>query len=202
MSNQIKIGIVEDELLIAEKIKHLLVEIGYAVCEPVSDYDEAVNMLQTEILDLLLLDINLGKGKDGIDVAKHINDLYQLPFIFLTANNDKATIERAKAVRPYAYLIKPYSKDELFAAIEIAFNNFKVFSYMPQISGIDHPSVKNRSKDAVKDNSKNTTYTFIRDQNRFIKIQFETIVYIESMQNYVVIHTKDDKRRDDEIPTE
>jgi DNA-binding response OmpR family regulator len=74
---------------------------------------------------MLLLDINLNDTKDGIDLAEKINELFQLPFIFLTANSDSATIERAKKVKPNAYLVKPFNKDELYAAIEIVFNNHK-----------------------------------------------------------------------------
>lgn len=179
MQHQIKIGIVEDELLIAEKIKHLLLEIGYSVCEPVSTYEDALEMIQSEKPDLLLLDINLNDPKDGIDIARKVNERYQLPFIFLTANSDSGTIERAKAVKPYAYLVKPYTKDELFAAVEIAFNNYR--------------TAKN-TLEKTTTISQNRPFTFVREQHRFIKIVFDSIVYIESMENYVVVHTKDDKK--------
>ena len=117
MAQEIKIGIVEDELLIAEKIKMILVDIGYEVCEPVSSYNEAVEMFKIKKPDIVLLDINLGGEKDGIDIAAEINKHYHLPFIFLTANSDGATIERAKEVKPFAYLVKPFTKDELFAKL-------------------------------------------------------------------------------------
>lgn len=179
MQHQIKIGIVEDELLIAEKIKHLLLEIGYLVCEPVSTYDDALEMIKTEKPDLLLLDINLNDAKDGIDIAEKVNEGYLLPFIFLTANSDSSTIERAKAVKPYAYLVKPYTKDELFAAVEIAFNNYRTAKNSPE-----------KPPEAAQ----NRHFTFVREQHRFIKIVFDSIVYIVSLENYVVIHTKDDKK--------
>lgn len=179
MNQQITIGIVEDELLIAEKIKHLLMEIGYSVCEPVSTYDEALEMIKTKKPDLLLLDINLNSDNDGIDIAEKVNELYQLPFIFLTANSDSGTIERAKAVKPYAYLVKPYTKDELFAAIEIAFNNYRT---------------SKNSLEKPPEVAQNRSFTFVREQHRFIKIVFDSIVYIESLENYVVVHTKDQKK--------
>jgi DNA-binding LytR/AlgR family response regulator len=177
MTQEIKIGIVEDELLIAEKIKMLLREIGYAVCNPVSSYDEAIEMIKNEKPDLVLLDINLGEEKDGIDIAQKINEDFFLPFIFLTANSDMATIERAKKVKPYAYLVKPFTKEELFTSIEIAVNNF------------------NAAKQAVpqKKLADDKNNIFIRDNHRFIKILFQDIAYLESRENYVVIHTVDKK---------
>lgn len=178
MKHTLKIGIVEDELLIAEKIKMILTEIGYSVCDPVSNFDDALTMIETEKPDLLLLDINLGKEKDGLDIAQLINDRYFLPFIFLTANSDMVTIERAKEVKPYAYLVKPFTKEELFAAIEIAANNFNSTLV-----------VRPAKSDAADANN----YTFIKDSHRFIKIMFKEIVFVESRENYVVINTTDKK---------
>ena len=80
----------------------------------------ALVMIDEEQPDILLLDINLNDKKDGIDLAEKVNERFRIPFIFLTAYGDKATIDRAKKMRPNAYLIKPYNKDELFAAVELA----------------------------------------------------------------------------------
>src|SRR5664279_6566958 len=120
----LKIGIVEDELVIARTIVSTLDELGYSHGGPAINYTEAMEMLVNDKPDLLLLDIQLSGRKDGIDVAQKINELYQLPFIFLTANSDAETIDRAKKVKPHAYIVKPFTKEELFAAIEIAFSNF------------------------------------------------------------------------------
>jgi DNA-binding LytR/AlgR family response regulator len=129
--------------------------------------------------DIVLLDINLGGEKDGIDIAAEINKHYHVPFIFLTANSDGTTIERAKEVKPFAYLVKPFTKDELFASIEIAFNNYISFKI----------SVKQNS-DALKQHN----YIFIRDSHRFIKLLFENIIFLESRDNYIEINTTDKKK--------
>src|SRR5919198_3115548 len=120
----LKIGVVEDELIIARTILGTLQELGYECCGPAINYTEAMEMLEQNKPDLLLLDIQLSGKKDGIDVAQKLNELYQVPFIFLTSNSDGETIDRAKKVNPHAYIVKPFTKEELFAAIEIAFSNF------------------------------------------------------------------------------
>src|SRR5215217_4281149 len=120
----LKIGVVEDELVIARTILNTLDELGYAHCGPAINYTEAIEMIETEKPDLLLLDIQLSGRKDGFDVAGKLNESHKLPFIFLTANSDIETIDRAKSVKPHAYIVKPFTKEELYAAIEIAFNNF------------------------------------------------------------------------------
>ena len=179
MTTDIKIGIVEDELLIAEKIKVILTEIGYQVAEPVSNYAEALDMVSRDAPDMLLLDINLNAPKDGIDIARKINETHRLPFIFLTANSDAETVERAKTVKPYAYLVKPFTKDELFAAIEIAFDHFNSSRKASENTAVPSPQ---------------RDFTFVKENHRFVKVSFETILYVESLENYVVIHTKDKKK--------
>src|SRR5919202_6006521 len=120
----LKIGIVEDELVIARTVLSTLDDLGYSHCGPAINYTEAMEMLEQNKPDLLLLDILLSGKKDGVDVAQKLNELYHLPFIFLTANSDGETIDRAKKVKPHAYIVKPFTKEELYAAIEIAFSNF------------------------------------------------------------------------------
>jgi DNA-binding LytR/AlgR family response regulator len=177
MAHEICIAIVEDELLIAENIKMTLEDIGYRTCEPVCNYDTALQTIRQHKPDLVLLDINLGGEKDGIDIARQINEQYHLPFIFLTANSDRVTIERAKEVKPNAYLVKPFTQEELFAAIEIAVNNF------------------NTSWQALspKKSANQQNAFFIRENHRYLKIFFHDIAYLESRENYVVIHTVDKK---------
>lgn len=121
MSN-IKIGIVEDEGVTTELIVRSLTKLKYQIAEPASNYTEAVQMLQTERPDLVLLDINFNEEKDGIDLAGYIKENIGIPFIFLTANGDMATIQRARHSRPLAFLVKPFTQVDLYAAIETAIN--------------------------------------------------------------------------------
>ena len=71
----LKIGIVEDELVIGRTILNTLNELGYGHCGPAISYTEAIEMLEQERPDLLLLDIQLSGKKDGIDVAEKLNEL-------------------------------------------------------------------------------------------------------------------------------
>jgi len=176
----LKIGIVEDELVIARTIVSTLDELGYAHCGPAINYTEAMEMLDNNKPDLLLLDIQLSGKKDGIDVAQKINELYQVPFIFLTANSDAETIDRAKKVKPHAYIVKPFTKEELFAAIEIAFSNF---------TGNRSQA---KSEQAVSYHIKD--YMFVRDGYVFRKIFFNELLYLESDANYIVLHLKSQKK--------
>ena len=175
----LKIGVVEDELVIARTILSVLDELGYAYCGPAINYTEALDMLDKDKPDLVLLDIQLAGRKDGFDVAEKLNELDdKVPFIFLTANSDVETIDRAKKVKPHAYIVKPFTKEELYAAIEIAFSNFtgKRTEVKPDTS----VSAKN--------------FMFVKDGYVFRKIFFSELLYLESEANYVTLQLTSQKK--------
>jgi two-component system response regulator LytT len=117
---RIKVGIVEDEMIIADTICLALQNLNYDYCKPANSFAKAIQMIENEKPNIVLLDINLNAKLDGIDLGHHINANYALPIIYLTANSDKDTIERCRETLPNAFLIKPFSNEELFSAIEIA----------------------------------------------------------------------------------
>src|SRR5438876_785283 len=117
----LKIMIVEDEVIVAKDIQRILKKLGYEAFEPFSNGKKALEAVEKLHPDLLLLDINLkGSELDGIQVADQIHRNYRLPFIYLTAFSDKATLERAKQTEPYGYIIKPFEENDIRTAIEIA----------------------------------------------------------------------------------
>lgn len=120
MANKIKALIVEDEVIIAEDIKQTLISLDYEVVGIATKYTRALAFLENETIDVVLVDIMLGGSKNGIDLAHEIKDRFKIPFIFLTSHADAATVKKAKETQPNAYLLKPFSKDDLFTTLEIA----------------------------------------------------------------------------------
>src|SRR6266542_2526152 len=122
--DQLKVLIVEDELIVAEDVKYHLVKMGYTVTGIASTYDNAVQLIGFTNPDLILLDIMIKGPKSGIDVGRYLNENQcNIPFIYLTSLSDKKTVEQAKETHPNAYLLKPFRAENLFAAIEIAIEN-------------------------------------------------------------------------------
>ncbi|MEO7309318.1 MAG: response regulator [Chitinophagaceae bacterium] len=169
---EITIGVVEDEMIIAKSIVSTLLALQYKVIEPASNYKEAIEMIDATQPDVLLLDINLGGQKDGIDVAMYARENYSLPIIFLTANSDKETIQRAKIAKPNAYLVKPFNKEDLYASIEIAINNFE------------------NNKQPKTD--KSPTILF-KNGHDFVSVDWSKITFIESETNYLKIHIENER---------
>lgn len=171
--NKLKIGIVEDEMLIAETIAMALGHLQYTISGVVGTYAEAILMMEKTPPDLVLLDINLGTKKDGIDLAYEIKERFGIPIIFLTANSDSATINRAKDVHPLAFLVKPFSQNDLFSAIEIGWNNYNKNTY----------SVLEQNK-----------YIVLKVGRIFEKIDLDAIIYLKNDQNYIEIYLLTNKK--------
>lgn len=116
--------IVEDEPVIAENIAMYLNNYDFTVSAIAYDDEEAIVQLKTNTPDAVILDINLEGTINGIQVADYINKNYKLPFLFLTSYADKETLEQAKAVEPWGYIVKPFNEKTLLASLEIAISNF------------------------------------------------------------------------------
>jgi DNA-binding LytR/AlgR family response regulator len=178
--NKVKILVVEDEMIIADNICDTLQDLGYETLEPAISYTEAIETIETEKPDIAILDIQLSGKKTGIDIAKKIREIYNFPFIFLTSNADSLTVNLAKEVRPPAYLIKPFSKEELYTSIEIALSNFSM-------------DTKNK-EDETNDSHVIENAIFIKNKGSFIKIYFDDILYLKSAHVYVELYLKNSKK--------
>lgn len=119
MNNE-RILIVEDEKIIAIDLQRRLERFGYSVVGMASEGNEAVALALELEPDIILMDIMLAGDVDGVAAAKAINDVKDIPFIFLTAYTDEKTLERAKTVQPYGYILKPFKERELYTTIDIA----------------------------------------------------------------------------------
>ncbi|PWR74319.1 response regulator [Methanospirillum lacunae] len=121
-----KILVVEDEMIISMEIKQKLLEMGYIVVGQAITGESAIQKAGETKPDLVLMDIRLKGEMDGISAAQRIMDLYDLPIIFLTAHSDKATLERAVALSPSGYLLKPFKERELMTNIEMSLHKHRI----------------------------------------------------------------------------
>lgn len=124
MSNA-KILIVEDESIVAMDVEKRLVKLGYNVTNCVASGEEALIKAAEDQPDLVLMDIYLKGNIDGIEAASQIYSHFNIPVIYLTANGDNNTLERAKITEPLAYILKPFKERELQATIEITLFRYR-----------------------------------------------------------------------------
>jgi two-component system, LytTR family, response regulator LytT len=173
-SEGIKILIVEDEAIIAERLYADLQDYGYNVLEPCLSAEEALQTLSADQPDLALLDVNLKSSITGIHLASIINEQYKFPFIFLTANTDDATIQQAAAVKPQAFLTKPVQIKTLIGTIQVAIFNHQSNKLQMVI-------------DAT------AQYHFIKSGNNYHRIEWANVTHIESDRKYALVFEKDNK---------
>ena len=119
MGRPIKILIVEDEMVIAANISLQLTTLGYEVAGIVPRGEEAILQIKQNQPDIVLLDICLKGDIDGIETAQIMQNDYDIPIIYLTANADEDNFNRAKTTNPYAFISKPFKKLDLQRAIEL-----------------------------------------------------------------------------------
>jgi len=112
--------IVEDERIAAAALEHQLARAGYEVVGNVGKADAAVTAAVEQAPDVVLMDINLGAGPDGIEAARQIRDRCRTAVIFLTAYSDEETLRRAQEVAPFGYLRKPVHSRDLQPALQMA----------------------------------------------------------------------------------
>lgn len=122
--SDIRVLIVEDEALIAKDIQYILEDEEYIVSAIAHHSKKALEELRNNTPDIVLLDIQLNSELSGIQLAKVINEQYQLPFIYLTSFSDRSTIEKVKSTNPMGYLVKPFEERTLITTIEIALYNY------------------------------------------------------------------------------
>lgn len=121
-----KIMVVEDETIIAAEICKQLELFGYEVGPSVRSAEEAIERVENEQPNLILMDIVLKGEMDGIDAAERIHEKWGVPIVFLSAYGDDGVLERAKASQPFGYLKKPFRISDIQSTVEMALYKSKM----------------------------------------------------------------------------
>lgn len=123
MANKGKILVVDDDRLVLATLSHGLSQAGYEVIDT-DNGDDAILMAREHKPDLALLDIRM-EGMSGFDVANYLREYCQMPFMFLSAFSDDATVNHVKELGAVAYLVKPLDIRQIVPAVEAAFANIR-----------------------------------------------------------------------------
>jgi len=177
----IKILVVEDEMLIGAKISMFLTELGYEVTGIIPRAEEALLKISANAPDIALLDIQLKGEMDGVELALILQIEHHIPVVFLTANVDDASFQRAKLAKPFAFLAKPFKKLDLQRALELCIS---LMAVQPQTAQAE-PEPGEYTPTILSDR------IFVRYKEKMVKILFDTILYVEAERNYCRIVTSD-----------
>lgn len=166
MTNGMRIILVEDETIIAEYLKSILELKGHHVKVLFSGNIDFEKYLNQNNPDLVFLDINLESEKSGIDLAGACQKL-GIPFIYLTSYSDSKTIGNALKFDPIAYILKPFTEEEVYKNLEIA-----------KIKILQHAENK---------------YLFIKDGYDSVKLKYDSILWLKADNVYTEINTQNKK---------
>ena len=170
-----KILIVEDDPNIADTLKDMLEALGHSVLDVFDNGKAVIDYIKDNTPELVLLDIQLKGNMDGLEVAGHISEVGDIPFIFTTAFADGDTLKKATSHGPYGYIVKPYGMKDIYAAIEIAMNNHKLIGELKNV----------KPEPAMVTNN----HLFLKVDTRLVKVKEEEILYIEAKGDYVLFKT-------------
>lgn len=116
----VKILVVDDEAIITMQLEKRLSVMGYTVSGMAACGKDAVEKARSLMPDLVLMDIVMPGEMDGIEAAKIITGELDIPVVFITAYADDMIIKKANNIRPYGYIVKPFTELGLKAAVEVA----------------------------------------------------------------------------------
>lgn len=182
---KVRVIILEDEFEIGEDIRMSLERDDYHVLSVYDRAEIALPQILDQIPDILLVDIKLAGSMNGIELVQIVLREMLIPIIYITANSDRSTYELAKATRPHAFLIKPFTSQNLIASIDIALNNF---SMNMKVEKIERAVSTSPWQPVVIHQC-----MFIRTNGMFRKINCCDILFAEASGSYVHIQTTDQR---------
>ncbi|MEO0898292.1 MAG: LytTR family transcriptional regulator DNA-binding domain-containing protein [Bacteroidota bacterium] len=175
-----RILIVEDEALYAGNLEMLVEELGYECLGVAASADQALKMIKKELPpDLVLMDINIKGEMDGISLAEKLNQKTDIPVIFISSLRDSETYGRAKAIRPYAFIGKPFDELTLQRTIELA---------VSRLAETKEEDDQSWTSDLLLNGC-----FFIKVKQKLVKVRFEDILYIEVEKQYCSLFTEEQK---------
>lgn len=179
---QINVLLVEDESIVAKDLELSLKKFGYHIVASVDNADDAVEIALSKKPDIILMDIRLKGEKTGVDAANEIKEQSQIPIVFLTANTDADTVQKAKITEPHGFIAKPFKEIDLQTSIEMALYKAQKDNELKQERDMLYTLVEG-------DNSANAFY--VKSKSRYRKVPADDFLFVEALKDYVVINTKD-----------
>lgn len=137
--------IVEDEFVIAQDMRMIVNSLGYGVSGIAKSAAEALDILDREKPDLVLLDIKIIGQVNGVELAKLIEKEYHIPYLYVTSYADTSTLNSVKETNPVGYVLKPFDKRDIRVALEMSFAKIAAMDIKPVEAEVK-PKAKNSSE--------------------------------------------------------
>ncbi len=173
----IKILAVEDEELHADLLRMHLDKLDYQLIALLDDAKDVLSVIRATKPDVVLMDIVLNGVMNGIELASRINEVADVPVIYLTSHRDMETFQAAKKTFPESYLTKPYDTFQLQSAIELA---------ILKNQQVARPPISKHSESGADS-------LFVKEGTALSKVSFSDILYVQAFDKYCYVHTAEKK---------
>jgi len=178
MTNPFNILVVEDEILFANKLEMQIDKLGHHLVGTVDNSDDALKLIETYHIDLILMDIFINGQYDGVELANMIQQRKDIAILYITSQQDNMSFKRAARTDPVGYLLKPFTDIQLQRSIELALGKLVPGELDTMAEG---------EKVDIKQSG-----LFIRKNQKIINVNFENIFYLKSDGRYCRVHTASD----------
>lgn len=173
--------VVEDEKIVSKDIQFSLKKLGYNVIGTADTGEMAIEEAIDKKPDLILMDIMLKGDMTGIEATHEIRKHLDVPVIYLTANTDGPTIQKAKETEPHGYIIKPFKEVDIHTTIEMA-----IYKHSKEAEVIKERDMLYNIAEGSKEEK---DHIFVKSNSRFVKLRLSDIYFVEALKDYVVINT-------------
>jgi DNA-binding LytR/AlgR family response regulator len=162
-----RVLVVEDDFLIATQLSTYITDLSYQVEGPLDNGADVIAFLQENHVDLVLLDIQLQGGMDGVDLANIIHHKHEIPVLFISSNTTDTIIERIRHTGAEGFITKPFTKEDLSTNIEL---------------------IRFRFGEKKKDTEEDVFY--VKHKQEFVRLPLNEILYAEALDNYTALYSE------------
>lgn len=152
----LKILIVEDDSVSALLLKRALEKNNHDIIGIADSGEKALDILEENIADIVMMDINLAGELDGIKTTEIVNEKYDIPVVYLSASSDAETLNKVVGTNPSAYVIKPFNIRELNMVIELAIFKDRKEKELQKLNNELEEKVRQRTADLHEANKELT----------------------------------------------
>lgn len=172
-----KVIIVEDEYTIALDTEMKLTTQGFMVLGIANDFVSLMEIMSEDTPDIILMDINLGEGGSGIEIAKKLKKIISVPIVFLSAYSNPEVVSAALETEPFGYLVKPYKVEDLVITMQLAKSQWLAKMAVNELKA---------DSDAVDS-------VYVQSGTKLVKIDLAEILFLQALDNYSIIQTEKNK---------
>lgn len=173
-----KILIVEDQFIEANNLQMILEKAGYAVCPIARSVPVALDIIERESPDMVLLDIFLQGNLTGIDLARKLREM-NIGFVYLSANSNQKTLNEAKVTRPYGFLVKPFREKDILVTLDIAW-----YLHDQYLKTQKNYAAATKQK---PDHSKIPAFKSVIGDSRILKTLLDTVLMVAPAETSVLL---------------